>query len=293
MIEIVKTRITENTKIAEGTYYLKLELPFSYPRSIPGQFVNIYLNNESKLLPRPISIFDHKDGQIHLIYAVMGEGTEELSVYRPKTTLRISTPLGNGFRIPDFNKRPGYGTNEKNAENIDGGINYNNYDDSIVLVGGGFGIAPLHYTARIIHNKYSDSTKAPDIYAVLGYRAEPFLNENFEKYCKEVQVCSENPSDQFADCWIGNVIIPINECKYHEYKNIMACGPNAMLKALNDLFDDRENTDYQVSMEERMGCGFGTCVGCSIELKEKNTENIIRKKVCKDGPVFKGSEVVW
>lgn len=289
MKEIVNAKITKNEKISEGVYYLKLELPYSYPSSAPGQFVNLYLNNQAKILPRPISIFDHKDHELHLVYAVVGDGTSELSKYRTNTKMRVSTPLGNGFEIPDF---------DPNAD--DSNIN------DILLIGGGMGIAPMHYMARTIHMKYRDSSKKPDVYAILGFSDDVFLKEDFEKYCTEIQISSEKPHD---DCWEGNVMLPLIECQYNMKKNWFTCGPHKMQMALAEYAQEVDVANLQVSLEERMGCGFGTCVGCSIQIRKQNdilkdgisqdgvsqdgVSHIIRKKVCKDGPVFIGSEVVW
>ncbi len=272
MTEMLNVQIIKNEKICEDTFYMILELPFSYPASVPGQFVNLYLNNPSKMLPRPISIFDHKDHELHLVYAVVGNGTKEFSGYKARSSIRISTPLGNGFAIPEYIE--------------DGDDNFND----ILLTGGGMGIAPLHYLARIIQKKYRESNDKPNVYAVLGFKGTPFLADKFDKYCTEVQVSTEVTHE---DCWNGNVITPITECKYTHVKNWFTCGPGSMQKALSALAVNQGITNIQVSLEERMGCGFGTCVGCSVNIKDRVSGSTQRRKVCKDGPVFNGNEVIW
>lgn len=308
MKEIVKTTIKQNKKVADNVYHLILELPYNYPKSDPGQFVNLYLNNQAKILPRPISIFDHQKSdatgqELHLVYAVVGEGTEELSRYKTGTKLRLSTPLGNGFQIPDYNilaekvdekimSNSDITNNVEIIEDIDNydSNHYNVLNDDIVLIGGGLGIAPIHYLARTIYKKYKDTSKRPNVYAILGYADEPFLAENIAKYCDEIQICSEKKHDE---CWQGTVMLPLEECEYYMMKNWFTCGPYPMQKALSEYAKSVDNSSLQVSLEERMGCGFGICVGCNIDIKDTNTNSIIRKKVCKDGPVFYGSEVVW
>lgn len=272
MTETLKAKIIQNEMIVDGCYYLNMELPFDYPVSSAGQFINIYLNNEAKILPRPISIFDHRDNELHLIYALAGNGTAELSKYKRNTYVRISTPLGNGFTIPEFIK------------DADDDVN------DLLLIGGGMGIAPLHYLARMIYKKYRESSEKPYVNAVLGYNDEPFLVEFFRKYCDELQICSEKYHD---DCWEGNVLIPLNECGYYSVKNWFSCGPVPMQKALTELAHFHDIMNFQVSLEERMGCGFGTCVGCTISTRNAYDDSIVRKKVCKDGPVFMGNEVIF
>lgn len=273
---LVETNILENVQIIENVYKLRLKLPLDYPASIPGQFVNVYLNDASKLLPRPISILDHEDHVMELAYMIMGDGTKDLSKYVSHTAIRISTPLGNGFRL-----------HTKAA----------NEESTYVLIGGGIGIAPLHYTAKYINNNYPTFS----LQAILGYKDEPFLNETFEPYCSQVKVCSEaNTYTEGSNKGYikGNVLTPLNDMDIAQEATYLACGPTPMLHAISEYAADHHIKNLQVSVEERMGCGFGTCVGCSIRLRNTNSQNpedsaIIQKKVCKDGPVFNGNEVIF
>jgi dihydroorotate dehydrogenase electron transfer subunit len=112
----------------------------------------------------------------------------------------------------------------------------------------------------------------------------------FDKYCQEVEVSTEVAIEGF---WHGNVITPIDNCSYSSIPNWFSCGPLPMQKALTEYAQAHDITNLQVSLEARMGCGFGTCVGCTVSLKSLSDNGTIGKKVCKDGPVFNGNEVVW
>ena len=261
--KVISTSINQNERVSDDIFYMKLKLMDDYPPSVPGQFVNVYLNDQTRLLPRPISIFDQTEGELHLVYAVTGEGTQELSEYPADTSIDISTPLGKGYTLP--------GSGEK-----------------LLIIGGGIGLAPLHYLAKKTYTDNEDTSGASKIYSILGFKDRPFLNEYFEKYCDEVSICTENPHDGFIH---GNVMAVLPEEKYLSIKNWYTCGPYNMQKAISEYAKDHDIKDLQVSLEERMGCGFGTCVGCSIKTKDR--EQIIHRKVCKDGPVFTGSEVLW
>lgn len=276
---ITEVKIIENLPLSqiepagdENIFLIKMELKSGYADSKPGQFVNVYLNNQSKLLPRPISIYDHYDNVIELLYAVTGEGTAELSTYKNNQTIRISSPLGNGFDL------------------------YSEDIKKIVLVGGGMGIAPLHYLAKSIHKQESVSG-FEDVKAVFGFNGQPFLLNEIKKYTSRTVVCSENPQKSIIECVKGNVLDGFAEIEL-ENSSLFCCGPSPMLKAVSIYSQNINNINLQVSLEERMGCGFGVCVGCTVKLKSNSDENcdkheIIQKKVCKDGPVFAGNEVIW
>lgn len=257
---IVDVTIAENREIAQDIFLIGFELPASYPDSNPGEFVNVYLNNYSKLLPRPISIFDHEDGRLKLVYAVVGKGTKELSGYQKDTQIKISTPRGTGFHPPT----DGY--------------------EKVLLVGGGIGIAPLHYLAKQIHTQATSEGKEVEISAILGYNDKPYINDYFTKYCNDIQLTSERPN---PNCIQGNVMIPINKNGYDSKYSVYVCGPKPMLKAISDYANDKNLINVQLSMEERMGCGFGACVGCSIDTIYG------KRKVCTDGPVFEYDEIIW
>jgi len=238
-IEIAK--IKSNHEIAKNIFELKLLVSPEFPPPQPGQFVNVYLNDSSRLLPRPISVCDWENGELTLVYAVVGDGTKQMSTYNAE--VKISTPLGNGFDITDVQ----------------------NY----LLVGGGVGVPPLCYLAK--------SLSMPGR-AALGFRSETFLTDRFSG----AEIATDDGSHGFH----GNIVSLLSQKPVAPNTKIFACGPKPMLRALA-AFAKAQNIPLQVSLEERMGCGYGACVGCVCKTKFGN------QKVCTYGPVFDASEVIW
>lgn len=230
---------------------LVLECPKIAKDAKPGQFIEIYPDNGVNLLSRPISIcgIEVVAGNIRVVFQVVGKGTEIFSKLKKGDRIRVLGPCGNGY-------------------NIVGG--------SALLVGGGIGVPPLLETAKKL-----DCPKV----AVLGFRSNPFLINEFATICDRVYVTTDDGSEGFK----GNVV-QLMEKENLSADMIYACGPKIMLKFLSQ-YAMKNNIPCQVSMEERMACGIGACVGCVVEIKEG--EGTTYKKVCKDGPVFDCKEVVW
>lgn len=217
----------------------------------PGQFISIYCNEGSRLLPRPISIceIDQADNAIRVVYRIFGNGTKEFSAYRTGSQLEILGPLGNGFPLKS-----------KKA----------------VLIGGGVGIPPLLELAKQLKC---------DKDIVLGYREDPFLDEDFRDYGK-VSVATEDGSYGTE----GNVLDAIRE-QGISGEIIYACGPKKMLQAVK-TFAAENGIEAWLSLEEKMACGIGACLACVCKSKEKDRHtNVNNKRVCKDGPVFLAEEV--
>lgn len=147
-----------------------------------------------------------------------------------------------------------------------------------VLVGGGIGVPPLVELAKQL---------TCEKVAVIGFREEPFLKEELEKAGAKVYIATDSGKAGFK----GNVIELIKQ-EGIEGDYFYSCGPKVMLKALA-AYCEEKNVPVQVSLEERMGCGYGACVGCVCKTKENTEAGYEHKKVCKDGPVFLGSEVIW
>ena len=222
----------------------------------PGQFLSLYTGDGSKLLPRPISIceIDGENGRLRLVYRVTGKntGTEMFSRLNEGDTVEILGPLGNGFPL-------------KEAEG-----------KRIFLMGGGIGVPPLLETAKQVQ---------AEVTAILGYRDELYLNHEFEKYGK-VYVATVDGSAGTK----GNVMDAIRENEL-EADVIFACGPRPMLKAIK-AYALEKNIPCWISMEERMACGIGACLGCVCQSKEvDHHSHVHNKRVCKDGPVFLSTEV--
>lgn len=214
----------------------------------PGQFVNIAL--PGRFLRRPISVCNWTADELTLLVKEAGEGTRELVRMAPGTELDVLSGLGNGF---DPSKAAGKNT---------------------VLVGGGIGIAPLYGLAK----RVLETGRKPAL--VLGFRsgAEAFYLEEFAALGLEVRTATEDGS-LGARGFVTDVLKGLPDFRY-----VLACGPTAMLKAVRAL---PRITGGQFSFEARMACGFGACVGCTIQTKKG------LRRVCKDGPVFHKEDILW
>lgn len=252
-----KVTVLSQEKLAEGIFSMWIRTEAAREAK-PGQFVSVYTNDGSKLLPRPISICEiskEKDA-LRLVYRVTGEhtGTEQFSRMREGDTLSIIGPLGNGF---PYEKAEG-----KKA----------------FLIGGGIGVPPiLELAKQMVCEKKQ---------IIVGYRdAQTFLREEFAEN-GELYISTEDGSVGTA----GNVMDTIKEQKL-EADIIFACGPTPMLRAIKVYAEERGIPCY-ISLEERMACGIGACLGCACQSKEKDHHsNVHNKRICKDGPVFLSTEV--
>ena len=212
-----------------------------------GQFVEIAL--DGLYLRRPISICNYEDGELTLIYKVVGKGTDLMSQMAEGTQLDVLTGLGNGFNIDHECEKP-------------------------LLVGGGVGVPPLYRLTRDL------SARGKEVTVVLGFNTESeiFYAEKFEELGAKVIIATADGSVGVKG-FVTNAIAESGiEADY-----FYSCGPLPMLKALCQSLE----IDGEVSLEERMGCGFGICMGCSIQTTKG------AKRVCKEGPVFKKEEVIW
>ena len=198
-------------------------------------------------LRRPFSVCASDKGTLTLIYKVVGRGTDLMSRFPAGTEVETIAGLGQGFHV------------ERSSH-------------AALLVGGGLGVAPLYQLARVLRKQGVTCT------VVAGFnRAEDaFLEAEFEELGCDVRVVTMDGSsgrkglvtDHLADI-------------AHDY--FYSCGPTPMLKALNATV----TTDGELSLEERMGCGFGICMGCSLMTTHG------AKRICKDGPVFRKEELIW
>lgn len=242
--------------IGKDIYSMWLQTKTIAGNAKPGQFVSVYTHDGSKLLPRPISLceIDKEKGALRLVYRVTGKntGTESFSRFQAGEEVEVLGPLGNGFPLEEAaGKR-------------------------VFLMGGGIGVPPMLETMKQL-----DAQKT----AVLGYRDELFLNEEFAKN-GQVYVATEDGSAGTK----GNVMDAIRENKL-ETDVIFACGPKPMLRAIK-AYAVEHNIACWISMEERMACGVGACLGCVCQSTEVDGHSHVHnKRVCKDGPVFLCTEV--
>ena len=213
----------------------------------PGQFVNIEL--EGLYLRRPISISDWDERTITIIYKVVGRGTEQMSKMAQGVKLDLLTGLGNGFDTSIESERP-------------------------LLVGGGVGVPPLYRLAKDL------LAQGKQVSVVFGFNtsSEIFYADEFKALGVDLYISTADGSMGVK----GFVTDAIREAEI-KFDYFYSCGPLPMLKALCDCCE----VSGELSFEERMGCGFGACMGCSCKTLAGN------KRICKDGPVMKREEIIW
>ncbi len=221
----------------------------------PGQFVALYCNDGSRMLPRPISIceIDKEGNKLRLVYRVVGKGTDEFSKYHAGAELEIMGPLGNGFPMEKAQGK------------------------KVLLVGGGIGVPPMVELAKQL--------KAEEKNVVAGYRNLLFLDGELKEN-GNFYVATEDGSTGVK----GTVIDAIKTNKI-QADVIYACGPTPMLRAIKE-YAQEQGIEAWISMEEKMACGIGACLACVCKTKEKDEHtNVNNARICKEGPVFNAQEV--
>ena len=202
---------------------------------------------EGKYLRRPISVCDAVEGELTLIYKTVGTGTEQMAAMGAGVKLDVLTGLGNGYDVSKSGDRP-------------------------LLIGGGVGVPPLYMLCKQLISAGKTVT------VVLGFNraSEVFYEQEFRALGAEVIIAT-------ADGSVGVKGFVTDAMKGVDYTYFYTCGPMPMFKAIEAV----ATTSGQYSFEERMGCGFGACMGCSCKTKYGN------KRICRDGPVLEREEIIW
>ena len=244
-------KILTNQQLAKDVYRMTLTGDTCGIR--PGQFVNIKL--DGLYLRRPISVCDCVGCVLTLIYKVVGKGTELMSKMTQCDELDVLTGLGNGYDLTKSGETP-------------------------LLIGGGVGVPPLYMLCR----KLAEEGRHPTV--VLGFNKaeEVFYTNEFAALGAEVKVATVDGSVGVKGFVTDAIAALSDEGKKFSY--FYTCGPEPMLKAVynSPVLDGVEG---EFSFEERMGCGFGACMGCSCKTVTGY------KRICKDGPVLEKKEILW
>ncbi len=257
-----EAKVLSQGLLAEGIYDLWLETEIAKD-ACPGQFVGVYPTNKATLLPRPISIceVDKERSAIRLVYRVVGSGTAEFALYQPGDYMTILGVLGNGFPLEAAAGK------------------------KVVVMGGGIGVPPLLETAKRL-SKADAPVKPVLVSAVMGYRnSDTFLSEEFSLY-SQMHIATEDGSVGTK----GNVIDAMREQNV-EADVIFACGPMPMLRAIKEYAQAKGIKAY-LSLEERMACGVGACLGCICKTtREDHHSHVNNARICTDGPVFDAEDL--
>nr|WP_033520647.1 dihydroorotate dehydrogenase electron transfer subunit [Bifidobacterium bohemicum] len=240
--------------LAEGVYELVIRDAYVARNAKPAQFVNLYPADASLLLPRPFGVAEVTGDEVTLIYQVAGAGTRQFTQLAAGDAVDVLGPLGKPF-------------------DLDKSANY-------VLVGGGLGIPPVMLAAQALSVR-DDVT----VTTAFGYRNERFADDLVAQYVDAPHSIT-NEEGNVID--LLDSIVPELEAaaKAGRPPIVLSCGPTPMMKAVAQ-WGGRHGAEVQLSLEARMGCGYGACVACVVDTPQG------RLKVCKDGPVFTSEQLGW
>lgn len=262
---ILDLTVASVEQVHERYVLIRLTDKAPLPPMFPGQFVEVRVDGSaSTFLRRPISInfVDRSNNQLWLLVATVGEGTRQLAKLKTGDTLNCVLPLGNGFTLPST-----LTTTPSDRSNV---------GETLLLVGGGVGVAPLLYMGAQLREQGVEPT------FLLGARtqADLLMLDEFKKYGR-VFVTTEDGS-------IGEKGFVINHSilQQEHFDRISTCGPTPMMKAVA-RYAREKGIECEVSLENLMACGLGACLCCV----EKTTEGNLC--VCKDGPVFNINRLLW
>ena len=255
MKNIRRSKILKNEQLSDYYWLMKLQCEDIAREAKPGQFIEVYFENSTKIFPRPFSIANSDGKSINIIYKVIGSQTEIMASWIEDQEVQILGPLGNNFQVSIDTK-------------------------TFILVGGGVGLAPMVFMSNVLEEKKIDYK------LFVGGRDN---NEYFPSLQdeKKLYLSTDNGSLGFH----GNVVQNLEKeiGNIDQPAVILACGPEKMCEALKN-FGKKYNVEVLISMETIMACGMGLCQGCSIKtIDEQGKEKF--SLVCKEGLVFKGSEL--
>lgn len=251
-----KLKLVNKEKITDNIFKFSVLSEKMAKQAKPGQFLEIKVSETlDPFLRRPISIYnvDEQKGILEFIFMVKGRGTELLAKKEPGELIDIVGPLGGrGFDAKDYK--------------------------NIAIIGGGIGIFPLHEFAKI-------AKQTANVKMYMGFRNKDFviLEKEFKNVSNELILTTDDGSygkSGFAINYLKD------DCKNNNIDAIFACGPLPMLKSVQQ-FAIENNIPCQISLEEKMGCGIGTCMGCAVKLAGQDKYS----RVCKEGPIFEATEV--
>lgn len=280
--------IVANDILSDDVRCMVIQAPNIAFEAEPGQFVMVKNENGGTFLRRPFGVadVDRKEGRILLIYRVAGKGTLELAGLEPTMEISVEGPLGGGFCFePEgFGAEGTLGDSEPIEKNPTDEISADTDDmhgGRTLLIGGGVGVAPMIYAARRLAEL--DPGNKPVFLLGIRNESELFWQEYLEDFTEEIVVTTNDGSAGIK----GFAIDAMPEIlRRYDIRHIKICGPTIMMEGLAKLAME-QGIECQVSLEKRMACGIGVCLGCTFEGLVSGK----RWKICHDGPVFPAEEV--
>ena len=262
--------ILRNEKIRPNYFLMKITLPDSFNEPKPGQFVMIRIAGLSEpFLGRPFSIYSYSlrksSAEIELLYYVVGKGTQILAGLIQGSQMEVHGPLGGSYTV--FPEK-----------------------ENIVFIAGGIGVAPLSLLAQYLCKNVCIPPSRMSFY--LGAQTAKAIVglDKLSRLCYNMQICTD-------DGTLGrkSLVTQAFQKDIKKYDpagtSVYACGPRGMLKSLAGILG-KTKFNCQVSLEERMACGTGACMGCAVAIKDKQGD-VAYRRVCSDGPVFNLEDVIW
>lgn len=265
----INVKILENKRIAPDFYKMEIESPYLAKTAKPGQFLEVLCSkNTAPLLRRPFGIHRISRRCVTILYETVGEGTELLSRCAKGECLDVIGPLGNGFDASLSGR-------------------------TAMLVAGGIGVAPLLALAERLAYSVQRTAyrKKRKVYVLIGARSKSHIicESEFKRLGCKVLVSTEDGSKGHKGL-VTDMLKNLSSIS-RDVATIYACGPIGMLKAVSQIAKEKQ-ISCQVSLEERMACGVGVCLGCPVKVR-KELIDFEYKMVCKDGPVFNAEEIMW
>lgn len=249
-----KIKLVSKDYLNSDTVYLGFECADIAKNACPGQFVNISAGSVFLKRPFGIASVDKEKGIFYIGVKVVGKGTSEISMFEPGITVDCLGPLGHGFDFEDF--------------------------DTIILTGGGTGVFPINFSYEHL------TSLGKKVIVCEGFRNASQVILNKDSYILTTDC---------GDCGIkGTVIAGLDTIYISEPSKTLVCcvGPIPMMKAVA-LWAEAKGLKCLVSMEQRMGCGAGICLCCTVKVKDDGPDGYKNVRCCKEGPVFDSREVVW
>jgi len=281
----MRAKILKNQEVSPGYYKMILLSPGVANKGKAGQFIMLRIKEGfDPLLPRAFAIhriISEREGQsddhsIEILYQVVGRGTKLMSLMKPEEELYITGPLGNGFTISPSTKKA-------------------------LIIAGGIGIAPMYFLAEELKKENMKT------HLIIGGKGEKDILciEEFLSLGVEIEISTEDGSLGKRGMATGlfRDLIEKEDKNFFKDISIFACGPDAMLQNIADLAL-KNSLNCQVSMEAKMACGIGSCLGCVVKTKSEGSERHSQKnsnqtqmfsydRVCKEGPIFDVNDLIW